>query len=95
MLKNLQILRGYLFPNVHIYIGLRIRVASQGRHAIEQSRKTVCYIRKVKVISVKGSNGLNELHDEDQVRFNDEMHDEELLEYCKAYPENNPFANSA
>ena len=26
MLKNLQILRGYLFPNVHIYIGLRIRV---------------------------------------------------------------------
>ena len=28
MLKNLQILRGYLFPNVHIYIGLRIRVHS-------------------------------------------------------------------
>ena len=28
MLKNLQILRGYLFPNVHIYIGLRIRVQS-------------------------------------------------------------------
>ena len=29
MLKNLQILRGYLFPNVHFYIGLRFRVGTR------------------------------------------------------------------
>ena len=45
MLKNLQILRGYLFPNVHIYIGLRIRVRGKPqptarKQSLDQATRT-------------------------------------------------------
>ena len=80
MLKNLQILRGYLFPNVHIYIRLRIRVRLLACKSLEEYCDTMLDMGKE-------AEALNSLLDVlDPYEGRDDLKMEVLKWICRRFP---------